>query len=157
MKKRTVLPLLALFVFLISVPQLNAAPSNKSSASFLEDSDRSSNDDQNESSSAYKIGDQNMLQIKIFGEAGINNLYRVDEEGFIKHSLAGRVKLGGLTVSEAEKMMENKLADGYIINPQVNVFVLEFSQFSIVGVVPGAFAAYFCSPTTALKKHHQMS
>lgn len=90
---------------------------------------------------AYVIGTQNLLQIKIFGEAGVNQLYRIDEEGYIKHSLIGRAKLGGLTVTEAEKLMEQRLAGDYIINPQVNVFVLEYSRFSIIGEVrkPGNY------------------
>ncbi len=97
-------------------------------------------DDQLEDS-AYVIGPQNLLQIKMFGEASMNQIYRVEENGFIKHALIGRVKLAGLTVAEAEAMMERELSDGYIINPQVNIFVLEFSHFSIIGEVrkPGNY------------------
>ena len=84
---------------------------------------------------------QNLLQVKIFGEAGINQLYRVDEDGYIKHALMGRVKLGGLTTTEAERIVEEKLSGDYIINPQVNIFVLEYSHFSIIGEVrkPGNY------------------
>ncbi len=89
----------------------------------------------------YVIGAGNMLQIKIFGEASVAQIYRVDDEGYIKHALAGRIKIGGLTVAEAEKLMERKLDGDYVINPQVNVFVLEFSHFSIIGEVrkPGNY------------------
>ena len=98
-------------------------------------------DEPEEGDNAYHIGPQNMLQIRIFGEAGINQLYRVDEEGYIKHALGGRMKLGGLTVSEAEKLVEQKLDGDYIINPQINIFVIEYSQFSIIGEVrkPGNY------------------
>lgn len=97
--------------------------------------------DEAPSESPYIIGAQNLLQIKIFGEASVNPLYRIDEEGYIRHALAGRVKLGGLTVSEAERLMEQKLSGDYIINPQVNIFVLEYSDFSILGEVrkPGNY------------------
>src|SRR6185295_11810518 len=57
----------------------------------------------------YVIGPSNLLQIKIFGEANINQLYRVDDDGYIKHALGGRVHVGGLTVSEAERLLEKKL------------------------------------------------
>jgi protein involved in polysaccharide export with SLBB domain len=89
----------------------------------------------------YTIGSQNLLQIKIFGEAAVNQIYRVEEDGYIKHALIGRVKLGGLTVTEAEAFMEEKLGGDYIINPQVNIFVLEYSHFSIIGEVrkPGNY------------------
>ncbi len=89
----------------------------------------------------YVIGPQNLLQIKIFGEAGVNQLYRVDEDGYIKHALVGRIKLGYLTVSEAEKLVEQRLDGDYIINPQVNIFVMEYSHVSIIGEVrkPGNY------------------
>ena len=89
----------------------------------------------------YVIGPQNMLQIKIFGEAGINQLYRVDDDGYIKHALAGRIKIGDLTVEEAEKVIERSLDGDYIINPQVTIFVMEYSRFSIIGEVrrPGNY------------------
>jgi len=91
--------------------------------------------------SPYIIGSQNLLQIRIFGEAGVNQIYRVDEDGYIKHALVGRLKLGGLTVEDAETLMEERLDGDYIINPQINVFVLEFSKFSIIGEVrkPGNY------------------
>ena len=90
---------------------------------------------------SYVIGPQNLLQIKIFGEAGTNQMYRVDEDGYIRHALAGRVKIAGLNVAEAEKQLEQQLDGDYIINPQVNIFVLEYSHFSIIGEVrkPGNY------------------
>lgn len=90
---------------------------------------------------AYIIGPQNLIQIKIFGEPGVNPVFRVDELGFITHPLVGRVKLAGSTVAEAEKIMESKLSGDYIINPQVTLFVIEHSHFSVLGEVkrPGTY------------------
>lgn len=89
---------------------------------------------------SYIIGPQNLLQIKIYGEAS-NQIYRVDEVGCITHTLLGRVKLGGMTVTDAEKMLESSLSGDYIINPHVNIFVLEHSHFSVLGEVkkPGSY------------------
>lgn len=103
--------------------------------------DSSAYDDSSRDENPYEIGPQNLLQIKIFGEAGINQLYRVDEDGYVKHSLLGRVKIGGLTVAEAEKEIEKRLDGDYIINPQVTIFVLEYGHFSIIGEVrkPGNY------------------
>jgi polysaccharide export outer membrane protein len=90
---------------------------------------------------SYRIGPQNMIQIKIFGDASTNTIYRVDELGYIKHALVGRVRLGNHTVSEAEDIMEERLAGDYIINPQVTILVLEHSRFSVIGEVkkPGTY------------------
>ncbi|HTL70389.1 MAG TPA: polysaccharide biosynthesis/export family protein [Candidatus Eisenbacteria bacterium] len=89
----------------------------------------------------YVIGPQNVIQVKIFGEAATNQIYRVDEGGNINHALVGRVNLAGKTVAEAEKIMEEKLSGDYIVNPHVTIFVLEFSRFSILGEVqrPGTY------------------
>lgn len=94
-----------------------------------------------QSADSYIIGPHNLLQIKIFGESNTNSLYRVDEDGYIRHALVGRIQLGGLTISGAEELLEKTLDKDYILNPQVNVFVLEFSQFSIIGEVrrPGNY------------------
>ncbi len=90
---------------------------------------------------AYVIGPQNMLQIKIFGDASTHQLYRVDELGYINHALVGKIKLAGLTIAEAEKLLERSLDKDYIINPKVNIFVLQYSTFSIIGEVrkPGNY------------------
>jgi len=90
---------------------------------------------------AYEIGAQNLIQIKIFGEGGLQQIFRVDEMGMITHPLAGRVELGGLTVAQAEHHMEGVLHGDYILNPKVTIFVLEHSRFSIMGEVrkPGAY------------------
>lgn len=90
---------------------------------------------------AYVIGPRNTIQIKIFGDASTHQLYRVDELGYINHALLGRIKMAGFSISEAEKLIETKLDKDYIINPRVNIFVLQYSTFSIIGEVrkPGNY------------------
>lgn len=90
---------------------------------------------------AYIIGTQNLIQVKIFGEGGLQQIFRVDELGLITHPLVGRTKISGLSVAAAERHMENKLRDGYILNPQVTIFVLEHSRFSVLGEIrrPGTY------------------
>ena len=89
----------------------------------------------------YIIGPRNMIQIKIFGDASTYQLYRVDELGYINHALVGKIKIAGLNISEAEKLLESRLDKDYIINPRVNIFVLQYSTFSIIGEVkrPGNY------------------
>ncbi len=90
---------------------------------------------------SYQIGPQNLLQIKVLGESTVNQIYRVEDDGFIKHALLGRVRVGGMSVPELEKYLEEHLDGDYIINPKVTVFILEFSSFSILGEVkkPGNY------------------
>ena len=90
---------------------------------------------------SYTIGRRNVLQIKIFGDAGTHQIYRVDELGYINHALIGKIKLADLTVTDAEKLIEEKLSGDYVLNPRVNIFVLQYSTFSIMGEVrkPGNY------------------
>jgi protein involved in polysaccharide export with SLBB domain len=91
--------------------------------------------------SVYRIGPQNLLQIKILGENGLQQTFRVDDSGFITHPLVGRVKLAGLRVVDAENLLESTLKGDYIRNPHITIFVLEHSRFSVLGEVrqPGNY------------------
>lgn len=89
----------------------------------------------------YVIGGTNLLFIKVLGQEGLQQTYRVDEVGYISHPLLGRIKLGGRTVAQAEEMLTKSLDGDYILNPHVTVFVLEHSRFSVLGEVrkPGNY------------------
>lgn len=108
---------------------------------FSADNTKSSPTIDPESPFAYVLGPQNVIQVKIFGDASTNQIYRVDELGFIKHALLGSVKIGGLTVADAENLLEQRLSGDYIIDPRVTIFVLEHSRFSVIGEVkrPGTY------------------
>jgi polysaccharide export outer membrane protein len=82
----------------------------------------------------------NLIQVKILGE-DLQEEYRVDDSGFINHVIAGKVKLAGLTVRQAEGLMQEKLRGDYFINPIVTITVREYSRFSILGEVrnPGRY------------------
>jgi polysaccharide export outer membrane protein len=91
--------------------------------------------------SAYVIGSENFVQIRILGENDTQQMFRVDEAGFITHPLVGRIRIGGKSVSEAERMVEEALKGDYILKPNVTILVIEHSRFSILGEVrnPGHF------------------
>jgi polysaccharide biosynthesis/export protein len=89
----------------------------------------------------YVIGPTNLLFIKVLGENGLQQTYRVDESGFISHPLIGRMKIGGKTVAQAEEVMRQALAGDYILDPNVTIFVMEHSRYSVLGEVrkPGNY------------------
>lgn len=94
-----------------------------------------------EGDKGYVIGASNLINIKVLGEEGLQTTYRVDEGGYITHPLLGRVKLMGLTVAQAEEMIRKALAAGYILDPNVTIFVIEHSHYSVLGEVrkPGNY------------------
>lgn len=93
------------------------------------------------SDESYLIGPNNLLLIKVVGEGGIQSTFRVDDTGYITHPLAGRIKLAGQSVAQAEETVRASLEGDYILNPYVTVFVMEHSRFSVLGEVrkPGNY------------------
>jgi len=67
------------------------------------------------------------------------NGYLVTDKGEINFPVIGKVTLGGLTKTEAESLLENKISQ-YISNPVVNIRIMNY-QVSILGEVgkPGTY------------------
>lgn len=74
----------------------------------------------------YVVGVGDVLAISVYDNPDLEITSRVDGEGAISMNLIGQVKVNGLTTSEIEEKLTTLLADGYIVNPQVTVFIKEF-------------------------------
>ena len=74
----------------------------------------------------YMVGEGDVLKISVYGHADLTTTERVSGEGNIIFPLLGQVGVDGLTVSGISDFIGKRLADGYIISPQVSVFVVEF-------------------------------
>jgi len=66
--------------------------------------------------------------------------YLIDIDGNIDFPVLGKVKLIGLTVEEAKELLKEKLSDGYLKDPIVNMRILNF-RVSVLGEVrnPGTY------------------
>lgn len=91
----------------------------------------------------YRIGAQDLLQITVFGLKDFDREVRVNSNGNISLPLVGVVKAGGVTIPELEKDIEGKLRNGFLQDPQVSVFVQEFTsqQVTLEGALnkPGIY------------------
>lgn len=89
------------------------------------------------------VNNSDVLEISVFGHPEMAATVRVDEQGMVMLPLINRVKVQGLAVSAASAHIAKMLSDGYIVNPQVNVFVKNFREqkASILGQVvkPGVY------------------
>lgn len=89
------------------------------------------------------ININDILELSVFDHPEMAATVRVDGQGMVTLPLINRVKVQGLTVSEASSQIARMLADGYIVNPQVNIFVKNFrdQKASILGMVtkPGVY------------------
>lgn len=91
----------------------------------------------------YRIGPQDLLEVQVYGLEGLKREVRVNSHGVISLPLIGIVALGGLTAQEGEELITMKYEKDYLKNPQVSLFIKEFTsqRISVEGAVnkPGVF------------------
>jgi polysaccharide export outer membrane protein len=92
----------------------------------------------------YQIGAGDSIRITVFQNPDLTVETRVTENGTISYPLIGSVRIGGLTLPAAERLIANALREGnFIQQPQVNIALLQNrgNQVSVLGMVtrPGRF------------------
>ncbi len=92
----------------------------------------------------YQIGAGDLVRIAVFQNPDLTLETRVAESGNISFPLLGEVKLGGLSVAQAEAEITRGLREGdFLQKPQVTVLLLQVrgNQVSVLGLVnkPGRF------------------
>ena len=92
---------------------------------------------------AYKIGPGDLLEIKVFELEQLSQVVRVSEDGSITLPLLGQVMVEGLTQEGTAIRIATLLAQRYVKNPQVTVFIKEYKskQVAVIGAVekPGSY------------------
>lgn len=93
---------------------------------------------------SYHIGVGDLLQIEVYDEPDLTKEVRVLTDGFISLPLLGSLQAESLTVKDLQDRITKLLAAKYLVNPQVTVFVKEFSNVFVFGEVksPGTFPIY---------------
>jgi len=92
----------------------------------------------------YNLGPGDVVRISVFQNPDLTLETRITDAGLVSYPLLGQVRLGGLTVSAAEKLIADGLRDGnFVKNPQVTMVLLQVrgSQVSVLGQVnrPGRY------------------
>lgn len=91
--------------------------------------------------SDYVIGPGDVIRVLVYQQPDMTLETRVTDSGNISYPLLGTIKLGGLTVREAETKIAQGLRDGnYFKQPQVSIVVTDIksSQVSVLGAVSRA-------------------
>lgn len=81
-----------------------------------------------ESASEYRIGVQDLLQISVLGVPELSRDVRVNANGQISLPLIGSVVAGGRSIPELETEIAEQMMESYLQNPQVSVFVKEYTS-----------------------------
>lgn len=92
----------------------------------------------------YKIGVGDLLEIDVYDEPDLTKEVRVLTDGDISFPLLGNLRALGRSVGELEQDITAKLKEKYLVNPQVTVFVKEFSNIYVFGEVkkPGSYPLF---------------
>jgi polysaccharide export outer membrane protein len=89
----------------------------------------------------YTLGPGDKVRVTVFGEPELSGEFTLDGKGIISLPLIGEIPVQGATVRELQRAAEQRLANGYLRQPQVSAEVLNFRPFYILGEVnkPGEY------------------
>ena len=89
------------------------------------------------------LGPGDVFEVRVFEEESLTDSYRVEADGHFVYPLLGRIEVTGRTATELAEFIRGGLADGFMVAPQVTVFVEEFNsrKVSVLGEVrnPGRY------------------
>ncbi len=90
---------------------------------------------------AYKLGSGDKLRVTVFGEKDLSGDFDVNDQGVVALPLIGPVSVAGKTLDETETLITQSYGKSYLVNPRVNVEVLNYRPFYILGEVqkPGSY------------------
>ena len=98
-------------------------------------------DDPATSSADYRLAPGDRLTIVVYDQPQLSGQFIVDGGGGILLPLAGAVSLSGLTLAEAQQLIQDRFADGVLVQPAVSVRITEYRPIFVTGNVrkPGSY------------------
>jgi polysaccharide export outer membrane protein len=80
----------------------------------------------------YQTGPGDVLNIIVYDNDDLKAKVRISDTGTIVMPLLGKIDIKKLTIDQITEKITRLLADGYLVNPQVNVFVEEYRSKKVV-------------------------
>jgi len=87
--------------------------------------------------SKYQLGIGDRVEISVFDETELSLVTLLGDTGIINYPFLGELKLTGLTVKQVETLITEGLKGPYLVNPSVQVSVVEYRSFFIDGEING--------------------
>ena len=91
----------------------------------------------------YKVGQNDLIDVEVFELDNLKRTVRVNAAGAISLPLIGQVVVAGLSSQEIEVLIADRYREKYLQNPQVSIFIKEFTteRITIEGAVarPGIY------------------
>ncbi|MEM7688736.1 MAG: polysaccharide biosynthesis/export family protein [Pseudomonadota bacterium] len=83
----------------------------------------------------YRLAVDDEVRVVVFGEPTLSKNYTVTSSGDIAFPLIGDVKAAGMTATELNGFLTETLGNGFLNNPRLNVEILKFRPFYVLGEV----------------------
>lgn len=80
----------------------------------------------------YLVGPGDVIKITVYDNEDLTSKVMVNSDGDIVMPLLGHVEVNDLSIPAITRKITRLLADGYLINPQVNVFIEEYRSKKVV-------------------------
>lgn len=91
---------------------------------------------------SYKLRPMDLIKVQVFQEPELDRELRVSQDYTIMVPLIGSVNLKDHTVRDAELLITDLYQRDYLVNPQINLTVIEYAQrtINVLGAVnvPGS-------------------
>jgi len=96
---------------------------------------------QAQNAGAYQLGVGDKVHIIVFNEPDLTGDFDVNDQGILSLPLIGQIHVAGMTLSQAQDVITQKYAANYLVNPRVNVQILNYRPFYVIGEVktPGSY------------------
>ncbi len=91
--------------------------------------------------SEYRLGTGDEIKVTVFGEPQLSGNFIVDGQGIISMSLIGEVKVAEMSLRDVQRLIETRLKDGFLREPQVSAEMVRGRPYYILGEVnrPGQY------------------
>ena len=89
----------------------------------------------------YQLAPGDRLSIVVYDQPQLSGQFIVDGGGGILLPLVGAVSLKGLTLAEAQQLIQDRFADGVLVQPAVSVRITDYRPIFVTGNVrkPGSY------------------
>ena len=93
----------------------------------------------------YRLAPGDRLTIVVYDQPQLSGEFIVDGGGGLLLPLAGPVSLSGLTLAEAQQLIQDRFADGVLVQPAVSVRITDYRPVFVTGNVrkPGSYEFIF--------------
>lgn len=76
----------------------------------------------------YKVGAGDVLNIQVWDNDDLNRTIEVSQDGSFSFPFIGKVNASNLSVFQIERLLIQKLSEGYLVAPQVSITVEEYNN-----------------------------